>query len=172
MDSKRGQFFILAAVLIASLVFSLSIAKNVLIGSEKPEDFYLIGEQFDRELKAVLDYDLITGEDKVSDFINDSMDYFRRTKPYTEVVFMYYQNGNFTIENYANSSINVSGFVPCMVGCEISVGGKYGKPVVSSRLINLAINGQNFEYNLSKGSKSYIVLMRTVNREIYFDVKE
>ena len=169
---KRGQFFILAAVLVASVVFSLSIAKNVLIGSEKPSDFYLIGEQLDREVSAVLDYDAISGTTNTSGFINQAMSYLRSSKPYTEVIFLYFQKGNLTVENYANRTVTLSGFSACSSICNIIPTQKSNYPVNLIDVVNLTMNGQSFYYNLSKGSKSYIVLMRNVSREVYVDVKE
>jgi hypothetical protein len=169
---KKGQFFILAAVLIASVVFSLSIARNVLIGSETPQDFYLIGEQLDKEVKAVLDYDLVSGTNKTSSFINDSISYLNYSKPHTEIVFMYVKENNLTIENYADRDVNVSGFDVCSAGCPVAIGAKPTYPVNLTNVINLSMNGQSFYYNLSKGSKSYIVLMRNISREVYVDVKE
>ena len=168
---KRGQFFILAAVLIASIVFSLSIAKNLLIGSEKPEDFYVMGEQLDREIKAVLDYQLISGQGNISEFINSSMSYFNETKPYTEIIFLYLQGTDLYVENYANRSVYVSGFAGCSP-CEVQKDEQLISPVLLSEVVNINIISQDFEYNLTKGSKSYIVLMRNVSREVYVDVKE
>ena len=171
---KRAQFFILAAVFISSIVFSLTVAKNMLVGSEKPEDFYLMTEQLDREVRAVLDYQLVSGVDKIHNFTNLSMEYFGGTKTKTDVVFMYLNSStNLVVENYANSSVNVSGIIGCTSPpCTIAKDSLKSYPVVGNEVVNLFMNGQNFFYSLANGSKSYIVAMRVINKEVYVDVKK
>lgn len=171
MNSKRGQFFILAAVLIASIVFSLSVAKNTLVGRDSPDDFYLIGEQLNSELKAVLDYNLVSGDNKVSNFTNESIEYFRKTKPHTEVIFLYVIDNNLTVENYADSPVNISGFSACGT-CTVGTGAVDTFSITFNDFVNVTFREQVLGYDLSKGSKSYIVLSREIDREVYIDVQE
>ena len=100
------------------------------------------------------------------------LSYLRSSKPYTEVIFLYFQKGNLTVENYANRTVTLSGFSACSSICNIIPTQKSNYPVNLIDVVNLTMNGQSFYYNLSKGSKSYIVLMRNVSREVYVDVKE
>lgn len=174
---KKGQFFILAAVIIASVIYGMNATKNILSGSDKPEDFFLLGEQISEELNNVIDYSIVSGNDNVSDFINKTVFYINHTKAPTEIVFIYLNNGNISVENHAKNditSIYATGFSACptISDCSTFSGQNNSYALNSySGIVNVSIGSENYLYDLSRGSKSYIVLKRTVGREVYIDVK-
>jgi len=59
---KRGQIFLLAAVIISVVVLSLGATTNRAIINSEPDDFYNFGYEVKRESSAVLDYEIYTGE--------------------------------------------------------------------------------------------------------------
>jgi hypothetical protein len=173
MISKRGQFFILAAVIIATVVYGLTATKSFLSGNDKPQDFFILGEQISEELNAVIDYSVVSGKDNISDFINQVMVYVNTSKSPTEIVFLYTNGTNLFVENYAKNVTYVSGFGSCSASsCSVLSTLKNNFSLNSGKLVNISIGSENYLYNLSKGSKSYIVLKRTIGREVYIDVKE
>ena len=60
----RGQFFLLAAVIISVVVISFGVSSNVAKGNREPEDFYDFSYEMKREVGAVIDYEIY------SDFYN------------------------------------------------------------------------------------------------------
>lgn len=174
MRGKKGQFFILAAIIIAAVIFGLAVTENILSGNEKPEDFYLLGNQIQEELNSVIDYSTFSGNDNVSDFINQTINYVKSSKAPTEIVFIYVNNGNISVENYAKNVTSIYGFGSCPISspCPVYSGNKGSYLLDSSKIINISIGSEKYFYNLTEGSKSYIVLKRTIGREVYIDVKK
>lgn len=72
MVNKRGQFFILAAVIIAVAVVGLMTIYNSVNTGDAPAQFYRYCEQLPTETGAVVDYTLYSGDQKVSTFVNQS----------------------------------------------------------------------------------------------------
>ncbi len=170
MNSKRGQFFILATLIIATLVVSLTLGANKVNSRGEQKDFSSFADEFDYELSRVIDYNASNGENKISDFINVSVDYLNFVYPETGLVVYYISSDKLFMENYLISGIscmNFSGSSSCK-----SPGEKSSLDLNSERSVNLSADGIDFSYNFSKGSKSYIVFIREINGERYVNVKE
>lgn len=56
--NKRGQFFILSAVIIASILVSLVSVRNSVTTGDAPKRFYYYSQQLDKESGAIVDYAL------------------------------------------------------------------------------------------------------------------
>jgi len=56
--NKRAQFFILSAVIMASIIVSLATVKNYVSTGDAPKKFYYYSQQLEEETGAVVDYAL------------------------------------------------------------------------------------------------------------------
>ena len=54
--NKRGQFFLIAALIASSLLFGLTSVINSARGSAEDKAFYGLSDEIDFETKRVLDY--------------------------------------------------------------------------------------------------------------------
>lgn len=172
MRGKTGQFFILATLLILILVTSLSIGMNKVTSRVSQNDFYVLTNQFDQELSKVIDYQTVHGAStgNLSSFINVSADYLNYVQPETGFVVYYLEGSNITMENHlklGNSCMKVLSTDYCA-----STGLKNTTPLGGDTEIDLTVVDLSLVYNISKGSKSYIVFMRTIDNEVYINVKE
>ena len=60
---KRGQFFILASVILSLVVASLASVGNYVFANKEPEKFYNLGDELKYESGQIIDYSVHKGSD-------------------------------------------------------------------------------------------------------------
>ncbi len=146
MRGKKGQFFILAAVIIVVAVVGLSVIYNTVSVGNSPKKFYSYSQQLNEESGAVVDYSLYTSDNKVSDFINQSVGAVIEAYPGLDVFTCYTNesNSNYLIcDNYGQEDIIIYTSLSPIVIKKGSVS------------VNLDLGGagtQNSVYNPSRSS--------------------
>src|SRR3989344_7030414 len=93
--SKRGQFFLMAAIIIAGILFGITSITNVARGGSEQRAFYDLSEEVNFETKRVLDYGVYNEKDLDSllkGFLVEYADYIAQEK----VLFVF---GNKDSEN-------------------------------------------------------------------------
>lgn len=110
MRGNKGQFFLLAAVIISSVIISFGAATNMAIVNDEPEDFYTSGEDVRREIAAFLDYAVFTGEDdELEDFLVLLAENMEEANPNVDFAFLYRGNGNkLEVRNYGFREFHVN----------------------------------------------------------------
>lgn len=109
--NKRAQFFLLAAVIISAVIISFGATVNKAVASNEPRNFYDLSHDVKKETNAVLDYEVYSGftnNDNLTQFVNSLKKYIKTTVPKANIVFIYGNNDNMTIENYGNTSIYIN----------------------------------------------------------------
>lgn len=110
MRGKRGQFFLLAAVIISSVIISLGASMNMAIVNEEPKNFYALSEEAQREIAAFLDYALFTNDDEeLGDFLVLLAENMEEIDPSIDFAFIYRGSGNkLIVENYGSRDFYVN----------------------------------------------------------------
>lgn len=116
--SKKGQFFLLAAVIISVIVISLGATTNRVIVSENNfkelDDF---SYQVDREIGEVLNYEVYTridstdggdGEGRVEEFARLIATEMQDKDPNMEFIFIFGNYESMTVANYGEGDIGVT----------------------------------------------------------------
>jgi len=109
--NRRGQFFILAAVIIAAIVLSFGLTANRARVSSEPENFYDFTYEVKRETGAVIDYEIYTniqGGENLEDFVSLLAEDIRDKDPEANFIFIYGDNTNVTVRNYGPESMGVN----------------------------------------------------------------
>ncbi|MFH0808597.1 MAG: hypothetical protein V1888_03195 [archaeon] len=99
---KRGQFFLLAAVIISVVILSLSITTNRAIVNEEPGSFYDFSYEVKREIGAVMDYEIYTnvsGGD-IDDFVDLLADDIKERSPGSDFMLIYSSDKEVKLKNY------------------------------------------------------------------------
>ena len=159
---KRGQFYILTAVIIASVLIGLYVVKNSVNIAEPPRKLYQYSQQLDSETGAVVDYGLYTGNENVGSFITQGITSTKESYPSMEVYTCFTQkDGNnkiVTCQNYGGKNITVVYGIEQRVitgrGVVIAetrglLGGLIGGPVVTTTT-EIGYGEQNFSFNPSQ----------------------
>ena len=111
--NKRGQFFLLAAVIISVVIISLGVGMNRASVSNEPDSFYDFSYDVQREVGALIDYEVYTGFDlstNLTEFVDLLAEDIMERNPGSELIFIYGTNStDMVVSNYGSDSIYADG---------------------------------------------------------------
>ncbi len=162
--NKRGQFFIIMAVVIASVVFALSTRVNKFEQEIPVADFAGLANNYIVEVPKLIDYSIYNKQQDISlnllrDFTNNFLSYARTKNSNLGLVYVYGddKNNKTVIENYLPSG--------SIVVYNTSDNNKNQLFPADENIINgviLNISGQEFRHDVP-------VRLRTFSNEYYSD---
>lgn len=109
--NKKGQVYLLAAIIIAVLIFSVAVARNVIFKADVDQDFKRLSESYDLESARVLNeytaQGLTPGEvsPKFGEFSYDFASYARSQNPQFELFYVLKQGDKLLIGNFLNRTV-------------------------------------------------------------------
>ena len=109
--NKKGQFFLLAAVVISLVIISLAATTNeVVVQSGNFEEIDDFSYQVQKETGEVLNYQIYSGitEDRVKEFTDVMAEEIQDKDPETEFIFIFGNNEGMTVSNYAQEDAVVT----------------------------------------------------------------
>lgn len=167
---KRGQFYIVAAIIISIIILGLASLSNYASVKEEPARFYDLSEQIELEGARVIDNKIYTTTDNSADFSLQAAQYATSLEPDAVIIFIYGNKDKVNINAYTKAStgeisLEIGGQTVGWTGEGLqsynpgnSLGG--GKFTVS--LLN-----QNYDFNLKQNENFMIVLAKKQGDEIY-----
>lgn len=186
---KKAQFFILSAVIIASIIVGLATVKNYVGTGDAPKKFYYYSQQLEDETGAVVDYALYSGgnTDKLSDFLQQSITKTKEGYPTMDIYACYsnptnknqiwcQNNGTsiITVKSSCNSNYVATLYPLGAVVCIVPIGGKKCVNQVAPSIDYLSINCQNSQliFNISNSLYSVNIANNSItNSQFYFVLK-
>ena len=114
MVNRRGQFFLLAAVIISAVVISLGFVANKATTNREPGSFYDFSYEVKRETGSVIDYEIYTiSEGELEEFVELYASEIRDRDPSSNFLFLYGNSTGMTLRNYgAETAYIENGEVP------------------------------------------------------------
>ncbi len=115
MMDKRGQFFLLAAVIISAVIISLGTSTNKVTTNDEPDSFYDFSYEVKREVGAFLDYEVYSGfndETNLSEFVNLLAEEAEERNLGSDFIFIYGggdEPSEWNIKNFGSVSIYAEG---------------------------------------------------------------
>lgn len=192
--NSKGQFFILAAIIISSIVFSLATVYNSVDFSREQESFYDLSYEIKQESAMVIDYGVVNGEDELPDFAEVAAGYSESEG--VELVFIYGNSSGVLVDNYGvddgedsfgnkisgggkiSSSVITMSVGSAEVGQTTSTAVKiFNKnhqvsvPVSGSGVVKISINDQDYKFSLMDNKQFFMIVKKSIGEEEYIDVK-
>jgi len=186
---KKGQFFLIAAGIIAVIVVGLATSVNYAITQPEPTVFYDLSKNFDKETMKVVDFGTFSpppdAAKGLADFIENFTKYAQEKDPNIELVYLFGNNLNVAVFNSAKKAI-----YSCPKNEECTpVGGLEESKIsltIAEKLINRDVTQQNpqtgqfsgneitikigdveYTYYLPENNQFYFILRTEKNKEIY-----
>ena len=156
---KKGQFYIITALIIAAIVFGLTTVMNYATVHPAPAQFYDLSKNFEAESTQVIDYGIYSGNPdipgSVENFTRAFLDYAVEKDPNIELVYIYGNSTALTIVNYGK---NESEIVP-QSGSNTTLSG--GATLAVSQ-INYQISEKTFSQDITERAAKFMQISDTV----------
>jgi hypothetical protein len=172
--NKRGQVFLMAALIIAGILISLVRISNESKAREEPEAFFDLSDEISFETKRVLDYGVINADPNVSGLASQLLSNYSEAIGNQDVAFIY---GNAVSGIYAFYYENVQVVaVTLFDGLFDTVTVQSGKPIdvgysTVSNTATIRIDGVDYTFNLKPGQNFYFVLAKDDEGEKFVTVE-
>ncbi|GEM_PF-4526107 len=161
MRKKRGQFFIIASLIIIFAVSSILIYQNKILTEKSQNEIFPLKDQISEESSFVIDYGLSNNNEKIKDFLSELSSELISTNPSIELIFLFGNNTHINILNLAkeNISISISGVNYLVI------------PLRHTASIFLGDGGVSFNVNLNSEEVKEKILIVPRTREGNIDLK-
>jgi hypothetical protein len=141
--NKRGQMFLLAAIIISVVVIGFGTTSNFVRIKPELQDFNQFAYEVKHEAGAVVEYELfstLTPGSHLDNFVDFLSADIRDRDPYANFMFIYGNSTNISLRNYGSSLA-----IAVAKGCDLN-----------NRVCNVTMPGagQNFNSTINMGSLS------------------
>ena len=190
--NKRGQFFLLAAVIISVVVLSLGITTNQAISRDEPSNFYDFSYEVTREIGSVIDYEIYSGFDDSADldeFVELLSDDIKERSSDSEFIFIYGNEDGVKLKSYGNNKISIGGEtvsdenksndVICFKGSCQKISNDLGSFVDGSYILSnqssngdllVELSGNEFNFPISEKKQVLFIMQKNVDGDKYVSV--
>ncbi len=168
-EGKKGQFYLISAVVLAMLVIGIFTISNY-SRTESNVKLENLKEEIQTESEYVMDYGLYNELSDAAlyallmDFTSDYLDYQGEDR---DLYFIFGNQNNLTVTGYQKTDKQV--FVSAGSSATITEeAGKFNGGInPSTNIILLSIDEMNYEFELTDGENFYFVLSQKLNKGEY-----
>lgn len=169
---KRGQFFLIAALIIISLIIGFQKVYTSVYVEDTDSQIYDLSREIDFEGKQVVQHGVFfsVSESDLDKQVQDLTSLYASTHPDSEFLFVYGDQTSLTALSYelkeSTFGISTGGVAP-----EISVKRTISQTVRSKNIdssdeVKVKINDKTeYDFNLKKGNNFFLILSRERNEE-------
>jgi len=148
--NKRGQFYIIIAVVLSLAIFSITSQNNKIEDIKSFYDFSELSENYLEEAQKVVDYSIYNGEDineNLPQFTQNFLEYARKTNPSIGLIYIYSNETNLTLKSYLNETSEINS-----TNLSMTVFGSDAKTINE---VSIKIAGKTFIHQVPLKIKNY-----------------
>lgn len=169
--NKRGQVFLMTALIITGVMISLVRLSNQGTVRDKPEAFFDLADEIGFETKMVLDYGVINSVGDVGELARELLSKYTENIGNEDVAFVYGNSQGVDAYYYDTAevvavSILTNQFVPIKIS-----NGKQIQVRRSSTDATIKINEIDYTFNLKQGQNFYFVLIKEDGGEKFVTIE-
>jgi len=177
MNNKRGQFYIIAAVVIILVIAGIVGVKNYVSVQSKPRTVQSMASELKEESFKIVDYGIYNDQNLteiMNNFVDNYSQYFMQRTNSANIIFVY---GNRTNLNAAKYDEANSGKVTANIGSS-SAGVWTNADFVnrtsiivnpSDNAINVTIFNKPYNFTLKDNEMFYFVIVQEKEGEVYVE---
>ena len=169
---KRGQVFLVAALIIIGVVISLIKISNRGIARDEPEAFFDLSDEIGFETKRVLDYGVINGVGDVDNLAKNLLNNYSENIAKNDVAFIYgdLDTGSISAYFYGSATVTAVTLYGSYQKLSLFSGGRVDVKY-SGNQATILLNGVDYVFDLRKGQNFYFVISREEDGEKFVSVK-
>jgi len=180
MNNKRGQFYIIAAIIIVLAISGLMSIATYAIAKPSPKTIYDLGSDLNKEGSRIIDYGVYSREDirKLMDNFTDKefAPYFLQKTDNANILFVYGDRTDLWGVRY--DTVSTGEVTATIGGAQTSWqnAGVYANRTsitnIIGETISVTILDKEFEFELQDNEMFYFVMLQEKDEEIYVEIKE
>lgn len=171
MRNKRGQFFLLAAVIISAILITFGTGANKAEVNPEIKDFYSLAKEIKKESSFVLNYDVKNSKNEIENFLDILAIEIRRRHPDSNFIFIYGTNVTSHLRSYGSYTTGFPiefphGKEDCYKKdnfCKVLYKNK--------NLISIKIKGKSYDFKLTKYPKFFFVIQKDLGDETFIAIE-
>lgn len=168
--NKRGQFFLIAALITVGVLFGVTSIINSVQGRQQNERFYDLSGEIDFEAKRVIDYGVYwedQGTDElVNKFLENYADYINQDK----VLFVFGNAQGLQGLYFSNNPVGVVGVSlgssPVIVPIQHTTGA-VAEVTRENNIVNVKIDDITYSFSLLEGQNFFFVIEKEENDNVF-----
>tara|TARA_Y100000310_G_scaffold345677_1_gene468173 strand:+ start:4467 stop:5081 length:615 start_codon:yes stop_codon:yes gene_type:complete len=175
--NKRGQFFLLAAIIIVAIVISLALVYNRARAPEEDISIFDLSDEIDFEASQVIDSGVfnIQDETKIGENIENITDYYAKQNQGTDIITIYGNANQITAVLYKNTEVGSVSIATSgdPINLDTITEIKKSKDFQATEgEVTIELDGTPRSFNLKKGQNFYIVLKKPRGQEQFVAAPE
>jgi len=182
---KKGQFYLIAAVIIVIIIVGLSGITNYVITRKKPVKFYDLSAELSEESVRVVDYGIYNEKDMdslIGNFtdkylagVSEKRGYVDEKEKQAELVFVYGNKNEVIVSTYTSEktgeiTISYGTMEFKHTGTDRYIANRTSftpELVGSEHMIKVYILGVNYDFKLQKGENFFFVITKRTEEETH-----
>lgn len=177
MNNKKGQFYLVAAILIVLAISGIASVKTYTVIKSEPRKIQDIGSELKEETTRIIDYGIYSRENltKVLNNFTDSefAPYFLKKTENTNIVFIYGDaNELYSVQYFPEDT----GTIYATLGGASTQWSTMGTFVNRTRItddgdkiVNVTILNRNFDFEIRENEMFYFLITQEKDGEIYVE---
>ncbi len=171
---KKGQFYIVAAVVIVVILFSISTIHNSTEISDEYSSLYTLADEIKFENSQILDNSAIFNleEQQTLSRVQEYLSYVSQKNPSTKILAVYSTEQNIHFISYNNANSDVSGTYENQEIWQPGVDSSESLQTLTknSDSIVLEISSDSQTLNIPEGPQFFVILINEKNGEKYISI--
>lgn len=163
---KRGQFFLIASLIIVAIVLSLGTVYNYATVQKEDTQVFDLSKELGYEGASVIDSGVFTShQGNIPAYLSDLIGNYSASAPDSDFWVVYGNATTLLLFNASNNcgSVGVGGTSVSV--CTRHLNSNY--ITASGNNVTVTLDGTNYTFQLEEGQNFYIVVKRVRNGEIY-----
>jgi len=170
--NKRGQFFLVAALIVVAIVIGLAtVYTSVQTGREEPT-VESLSKEISFEGAQVIDYGVFQGQnpEEIEDFLNELGQTYAEIHPESQITIIYFNEdmiGGGTGSSYSESLIGSVGIGDAKQEITAFQREDINLFVIDENTIGAEINNRTYEFDTREGQNFFIVVTQEGAEETF-----
>jgi hypothetical protein len=177
MENKRGQFYLVAAIIIVLALSTLASVATYAVVKPKPRSVTDLGSELSEEGARIVEYGIMNADDKVEEFASEVYaPYFLRKTENANVVFIYGNKNNLKAIQYYTSS---TGSISANIGSGSTswailndFANQTAITGITEDVVRVTMFGTEYEFELRDNEMFYFLIIQEKEGEVYVEKNE
>jgi len=176
IENKKGQFYLVAAIIIVLVLVTLTSVRTYAIVKPEPRAIQDLGSELKEETSRIVDYGIYNANEDLNELLDNFTDadfapYFLQKTSETGIVFVYGNSTDLFAVKYNNSITGTISATIGTTGANWNTVNEFAERIAITPTDPLTVNfsGKEFNFDLKDNEMFYFVIVQERGDETYVE---